>query len=148
MILFIVYTLFTFCLACFFAFYEKLTIKNFNYDENASSLVVVFKAIAFSAEAAVNGMGVLLRYIITITLLNVFFYAALMFIKRFSIKELIFLISVTLSLSFFLFLLIVAIFQWSLGEYFTIACPLLVTTFYIVRKTRLFFISDNKLFEL
>ncbi|HVX27226.1 MAG TPA: hypothetical protein VHB70_12835 [Parafilimonas sp.] len=137
-ILFVLYVLLTFSLAAYSMLYANGTTENFNYDKNASTIATVFRAFSYAMERTVKALDIWVRFVIAALLLNFLFYATLMWFRKIYFSEFILLFGLTLLASFGLFLLILILFQWTIGEYLNVACPLLVATFYVSRKAGLF----------
>ena len=127
--------------------YANGTTGNSNYDKNASTIATVLGAFSYAMERTLKALDIWVRFVIVALLLNFLFYATLMWLRKFYFTEFIFLFGVTLLASFGLFILILIFFQWTIGEYFNVACPLLVATFYISRKTGLFSQKRQHLFK-
>jgi len=134
-------------LTFFFILYENSITENFNYNKDASFIEIFARALGYAAEGAFKEVAIWLQYIIGILILNLLFYMAVIWLNHLRLIELIFLIAVTWVFSFALFLLILAVLQWSLSEYFPVTCPLLIVTFYVTRREGLFIKNSERTSE-
>jgi len=141
------YVLLTLSFAAYCIWYVNSINENFNYDKNASPVVISLIALSYAIQEMGKTLGTWLQFVIAALIFNFLYYTSLMWLRKFSLKELIFIISITLCISIGLFIFVFIIFQWSLGEYFNIIFPLLVATFYVSKKTGLFLNTRQPLFS-
>jgi len=121
-----------------FTFLYILTSKKpdpFEYSESSPGFVVVLQAIGYAAVGSGKELSRWIKFASFCALINLAFFIALKFVTRLGVKDLIFAVILTLSVSFLIYGFLYPVLQWIFGEYHSVTFTILAVTFFTSRCT-------------